>query len=87
MVVYEGFRPPIPESTPAGYAELMQQCWHSDPLARWGHRPAAERCEGEVVLAADLIGPQLVWTVRDALALTSSSTLSTGQVYSAGHHS
>lgn len=35
MVVYEGHRPPIPETCPQGYSQLMQSCWHADMNERY----------------------------------------------------
>src|SRR4051812_9785444 len=32
--ICDGFHPPIISNTPEGYIELMQECWHSDPMKR-----------------------------------------------------
>ena len=32
--ICDGLRPPIITNAPEGYIELMQKCWHSDPLKR-----------------------------------------------------
>ena len=33
-VVQEDYRPKIPSSTPADYADLLQHCWHREPSSR-----------------------------------------------------
>eukprot|EP00026_Physarum_polycephalum_P002017 Phypoly_transcript_02021.p1 GENE.Phypoly_transcript_02021~~Phypoly_transcript_02021.p1 ORF type:complete len:983 (+),score=101.44 Phypoly_transcript_02021:356-2950(+) len=33
-VLHDGLRPPIPDTTPKKYAELMQKCWAQDPDKR-----------------------------------------------------
>jgi hypothetical protein len=32
--ICDGLRPPIVTDAPAGYIELMGECWHSDPVKR-----------------------------------------------------
>src|SRR6185437_10081355 len=39
--ICDGLRPPIVTNAPEGYIELMQRCWHSDPMKR----PAASEID------------------------------------------
>src|ERR1043165_5049990 len=32
--IVDGLRPPVVTNAPEGYIELMEKCWHSDPIKR-----------------------------------------------------
>src|SRR6185369_14779823 len=63
--IYHGLRPTITEDTPQFYRDLMQKCWHSDPMQRpkaeeiknltcmWRFSPTQE-IEDELVNAEEL---------------------------------
>jgi hypothetical protein len=42
-IISENLRPKIPENTPPGFAELMQECWRGNPKERPSFEVVAQR--------------------------------------------